>query len=170
MENLIRQAAEVVAVPLCAIAFSASVSIAAPGYLPVRTVTPGVTDPRVSQENIHQTICVPGYTAKVRPETSYTNKIKRDQLLKSGFADLNMSHYEEDHLISLQLGGSPEDPRNLWPQPYAGICGARIKDKLETRLKKLVCSGKITLREAQRSISTDWVAAYKKYYDPKGCE
>ena len=38
-----------------------------------------------------------------------------------------------------------------------------MKDKLETRLHKLVCYGKITLEEAQEAISTDWVKAYKKY-------
>ena len=29
-----------------------------------------------------------------------------------------MSDYQEDHLISLELGGNPTDPRNLWPEPY----------------------------------------------------
>ena len=28
------------------------------------------------------------------------------------------SDYQEDHLISLELGGNPTDPRNLWPEPY----------------------------------------------------
>lgn len=147
-----------------------SASIALAGDLPDPTMTPGWTDPKVTQETINQTICVSGYTAKVRPPTSYTNKLKREQIKAYGYTDTDLSHYEEDHLISLQLGGSPDDPRNLWPQPYEGTCGARIKDKIEGRLKRLICSGKITLDEAQHAIATDWIAAYKKYYDTAGCK
>ena len=138
--------------------------------LPDPVMTPGWADPRVTQETIKQTICVSGYTETVRPPTSYTNKIKKEQIKDYVYTDLNSSHYEEDHLISLQLGGSPDDPRNLWPQPYKGSCGARVKDKVEGKLKRLVCSGKITLEEAQQAIATDWIEAYKKYYDPAGCK
>jgi len=28
------------------------------------------------------------------------------------------SHYEEDHFISLEVGGHPKDPKNLWPEMY----------------------------------------------------
>jgi hypothetical protein len=34
--------------------------------------TPGVRDPRAKQSNIRSTICRSGYTATVRPPTSYT--------------------------------------------------------------------------------------------------
>lgn len=144
-------------------------SAALAGDLPDPVMTPGVADPRVTQETIDQTICVPHYTETIRPRTSYTNKIKREQIEAYGYTDKNLKHYEEDHLISLQLGGSPDDPRNLWPQPYSGTCGARIKDKLEGRLKRLVCKKKITLKEAQQAIASDWIAAYKRYYDAAGC-
>jgi hypothetical protein len=138
--------------------------------LPDPAMTPGWTDPRVTKETIKQTICVSGYTETVRPPTSYTNKLKQEQIKAYGYSDTKLGHYEEDHLISLQLGGSPDDPRNLWPQPYEGSCGARVKDKIEGKLKRLVCSGKITLEEAQQAIATDWIEAYKKYYDPAGCK
>jgi hypothetical protein len=29
---------------------------------------------------------------------------------------------------------------------------------------ELVCGGRLDLAEAQRDISTDWIAAYKKYF------
>jgi hypothetical protein len=70
--------------------------------------------------------------------------------------------HEVDHLISLELGGS-NAIRNLWPEPYAGVWGARTKDKLENRLHALVCAGSLTLQAAQRAISVDWVAAYQRY-------
>ena len=74
-----------------------------------------------------------------------------------------MSNYEIDHLISLELGGS-NDITNLWPEPYAGRWNARVKDNLENRLHRLVVNGELDLRTAQRVISHDWIAAYKKYF------
>lgn len=137
--------------------------------LPDRTRTPGVTNPDVTQDNINQTICVSGWTKTIRPPTSYTNKLKTEQIKEYGYKDKKLSSYEEDHLISLQLGGHPTDPKNLWPQPYDRQCGARVKDVVETRLKRLICDGKITLAEAQKAISTNWITAYKKYVNREGC-
>jgi hypothetical protein len=72
--------------------------------------------------------------------------------------------YEVDYLITPALGGA-DDIRNLWPQPYVStVWNARVKDELEDRLRELVCGGQLDLAEAQRDISTDWIAAYKKYF------
>ena len=129
-------------------------------------VTPGVLNKDVNQSNIQTTVCKAGWTAKIRPTVTYTNKLKLDQL-KTTYSSFTLtwgsdpSKYEEDHLISLQLGGDPSDPKNLWPQPYADN-GARKKDVVETALKRLVCSNKITLKDAQKAI-LNWPTAYKKY-------
>ncbi len=70
---------------------------------------------------------------------------------------------EIDHLISLELGGA-DTVDNLWPQPYDGEWNAHDKDRLENKLKHMVCVEKtISLRQAQKEIATDWVEAYKKY-------
>jgi hypothetical protein len=124
-----------------------------------------MSDPAVTQSNIQTTICVSGYTATVRPPSSYTDKLKSGQLNdpKYRYKDHVMADYEEDHLVPLELGGHPTDPKNLWPELYAGVNGARVKDQLEDRLKRLVCSGMVTLQEAQAAISTNWIAAYRKY-------
>ena len=132
-----------------------------------KTVTPGVLNKNVMQTNIATTICKSGWTATIRPTVTYTNNLKAEQLkttYKSYVAiwGPEMSAYEEDHLISLQLGGDPKDPKNLFPQPYAGN-NARKKDIVETALKRLVCAGTMKLSDAQKLISTDWAAAYKKY-------
>ena len=137
--------------------------------LPDPERTPGAVNADVVQGNIRQTICASGWTRTIRAPTSYTNKLKREQIAEYGYKDKRLSSYEEDHLISLQLGGHPTDARNLWPQPYRERCGARIKDVLETRLKRLVCENKIALAEAQKASATDWVAAYKKYVNKEGC-
>jgi hypothetical protein len=95
--------------------------------------------------------------------------LKTQQIKEYRYKEKRLAEYEEDHLISLQLGGHPTDPQNLWPQPYRIKCGARIKDAVETKLKRLVCKGELTLAQAQRAIATNWVAAYKKYVDVDGC-
>jgi hypothetical protein len=68
---------------------------------------------------------------------------------------------EIDHLISRELGGA-DDVKNLWPQPYNPSPGAHSKDWLENTLHKEVCSGTISLADAQKEIATDWYAAYLK--------
>ena len=66
---------------------------------------------------------------------------------------------EVDHLISLELGGANTSD-NLWPQPYNGEWNAIDKDRLEKRMQSLICTKKtLDLKDAQREIATDWVAA-----------
>jgi hypothetical protein len=60
------------------------------------------------------------------------------------------SQYQEDHLISLELGGHPTDVRNLWPEPYPR---AAEVDSIENELNDKVCSGAMSLDDAQRSES-----------------
>ena len=99
----------------------------------------------------------------IRPPVSYTNHLKRKQIKQYGYTDRNPSHYEEDHLISLALGGSPIDPKNLWPEPRKIEWSAKKKDELENALHKAVCNDEIPLAQAQHEIATDWVGAYRKY-------
>ena len=127
--------------------------------------TTGLLNPDVTQATIGQTICQRGWTSTIRPPATYTSHLKASQLVGtySYYSDKIPSDYEEDHLISLELGGSPTSPANLWPEPYAGKYGARVKDQLENKLKRLICSGRISLTEAQQAISSNWYSAYLKY-------
>lgn len=112
-------------------------------------------------------VCTKGYTKCVR---SVSAAIKRAVYKAynmpagnhTGVCDVDEG-CEIDHLISLELGGS-NDRKNLWPQPYQGLkFNAHVKDQLENFYHDQVCrTGKITLKTAQKEISTDWVAAYKK--------
>lgn len=152
-------------------ALAATKAPATPDWvLPNSKVTPGAINPNVTQANIKDNVCKANWTATVRPPVSYTNKLKATQMAgdyKSLAATFGAAaaNYEEDHLISLQLGGSPTDPKNLWPEPYAGN-NARKKDVIETKLKNLICTGKIKLADAQKAIATNWVLAYNKYVTP----
>jgi hypothetical protein len=130
--------------------------------LPDLRCTPGALNPGVKQSNIKTTICVSGWTKTVRPPTTYTNKLKVQGIADYGFRDKNIGHYEEDHLIPLSVGGSPDSPRNLWPESYSGKSGARVKDKLENFIHRAVCKGTYRLGTA-RSAFRDWKAAFKRY-------
>jgi hypothetical protein len=110
---------------------------------------PGVLNPDVTQANIASTICVRGWTDTVRPPVEYTNELKLKQMRAYGERG-PLSGYQEDHLISLELGGDPVDPRNLWPEPYPR---ASDVDQVENELNAEVCSGKLSLADAQRKES-----------------
>ena len=70
-------------------------------------------------------------------------------------------------MISLQLGGDPNDYRNLWVEPAdpghrkgSGVNNA--KDPGETKLHTAVCKGTVTLAAAQQAIVTDWTTALSR--------
>jgi len=127
--------------------------------LPDPSCTPGVTNPDVKQSTINQTICVSGWTATIRPPTSYTNPLKQQGIIDYGYSDTNMSDYKEDHFIPLELGGSPRSPSNLWPEPHAGTPNSSTKDTVENRLKRAVCNGEATLVAAQDALVSNWTTA-----------
>jgi len=112
-----------------------------PDLYPNPRITPGVTNPDVTQANIDQTNCESGWTATVRPPASYTKSLKEKGIIQYSYSDSNLNDYEEDHFIPLELAGSPTDPSNLWPEPYntmieGKIVGALQKDMVENLLKK----------------------------------
>ena len=131
-----------------------------PPYAAFLPTVPGAINPAVTQANIKTTICVSGWTKTVRPPTSYTNKIKRNLMVTLHLPG-KASDYELDHELSIEDGGDPSSLQNLWMQPYAGQWGARTKDKIETRLKTLVCNGSIDLATAQHELQFDWIESYQ---------
>ena len=154
--------------PNLAVGLGAAVWLAAVAdsrSLPDPSLTPGALNPAVTEATIATTICVRGWTRSVRPPAEYTEELKRRQIREYGYADRRLRSYEEDHLVPLDLGGSPDDPRNLWPEPRETPDGwnADRKDELEAVLVQLVCSHQVPLQEAQRAIATDWIAAYRRF-------
>jgi hypothetical protein len=117
-------------------------------YVASWSLTPGVVNPDVTQASIRSTICVPGWTRTIRPPTTYTNELKLEQMRAYGSRG-GPGDYQEDHLISLELGGDPRDPRNLWPEPRPH---AEEVDGTENSLREGICSGAMTLAEGQRRI------------------
>jgi hypothetical protein len=155
--------------------------------------TPGAVNPAINSDTKADTICNPHWSTKsIRPPSSYTTKLKRRQMRELGYTldnplpriptkngqstrlDLskciersgNSACYEEDHLISLEIGGDPTSESNLWPEPWSGPLNAHIKDVLENTLHRQVCDGSVKLETAQKAIAFDWVAAYEQYVGP----
>lgn len=135
--------------------------------LPNPALTPGSINPNVTQDNLDSTVCLRGWTATVRPPSAYTNALKLAQIVEYGYADRSPSHYQEDHLVPLEVGGAPRDPRNLWPQPNevrlpdGTFVGSAAKDDLEDYLHAAVCARRILLADAQRAVAGDWIATWE---------
>ena len=127
------------------------------GQLPDPRCTPGSIDPAVTQANIRSTICRSGYTKKVRPSESQTERFKFD-VAYPAYSDAKSKRTELDHLVSLELGGS-NDATNLWPESPPT---PNPKDKVENALNAAVCDGRVTLAAAQDAIASDWLTAEAK--------
>ena len=143
--------------------------LAAPGAYaqssrPDPTRTPGALNLEVTQENIGQTICVRGWTRTVRPPEQFTYNLKRAQI-RHWYHGGRLRDFEEDHLIPLNLGGAPNDVRNLWPEPRHSADGwtADVKNELEAELQHRVCTGQLDLATARHAIATDWIEAWRQY-------
>jgi hypothetical protein len=121
---------------------------------PLPKLTPGATR-AISRE----AVCAGG--PELQP---VAGEVAREVFRRYGIESPVPRTYEIDYLIPPDLGGS-DDPRNLWPQPYAGgVWNSRVKDALEDRLRALVCSGQMDLQTAQQEMARDWIAAYKRHF------
>jgi hypothetical protein len=135
--------------------------------LPNGTLTPGAINPDATPDDLSATVCKSGWATSVRPPSAYTAALKLVQIVEYGYADRNPSHYQEDHLVPLELGGAPRDKRNLWPEPNVAMLpdgtavGSAQKDALEDALHARVCDAGLALGDAQRMIAVDWVAAWE---------
>ncbi len=135
--------------------------------LPDSACTPGAVDTSATWERL----C-----------TRSTREVRRtkESIVRAVFASYGVSREdgvprENDHVISLELGGAENDPANFFPQAYedeakleAGLLsddelGAHAKDKVENWLHARVCRRELVLADAQRMIATDWVAVYHEY-------
>ncbi len=121
----------------------------------------GAFNPDVRQETIGQTICVRGYTKGIRPSANLTHGVKQMLLKRAGRDHAQAFEYELDYIVPLALGGHPRKLENFELQLRAGESGARRNNRIEAKLQCLVCSGQMTLADAQREIFENWQTAYQ---------
>lgn len=129
------------------------------GVLPDATCTPGATNPAVTQADVGATICTSGWTTRIRPPEAYTDDLKAAQMTAYGDHDA-ISAYEEDHVVPLELGGAPTDPRNLWPEHGRS---PNPKDRVESAGRRAGCDGRIPLAAAQTAIASNWRRSASKW-------
>jgi hypothetical protein len=140
--------------------------------LPDRRCTPGALNPKVKSSTLKATICKSGYTASIRPPSSVTSVEKRVNAKSYNYRG-SLRQTEYDHLIPLELGGDPNDPRNLWVEPpspgHKPRQGFRNpKDTVERKARLLVCRGRVPLALMQRAIAVHWATALAAVGHPSG--
>lgn len=127
--------------------------------VPVSVPEPSLTPGAVVTESREQ-VC----NAQAPKNRAVPVSLQRRVFEEYGIPGAQPQAYEVDYLITPALGGA-DDIRNLWPQSYSpAVWNAHVKDALEDRLRDLVCSGTVDLAAAQHDLSSDWIAAYKKYF------
>ena len=155
--------------------------------VPDNSITPGLTDPAVTDAaEICGKIWQPGPKGAppVKGGTltySQAGRQTSQGLKEQAFAGYGIPDphdggvsYEVDHRIPLSLGGR-DDVHNLWPQSRtAPGFNAWVKDRLEDRLYNLVCHPQagdpaVTLLQAQAVFKGDWTQAYDTYCDDTSC-
>jgi len=128
-------------------------SVSALAQLPNHRLTPGAIRTTKASD-----ICAPSFrTAKYRHTTA---SVKKHVCEAYGVKRCpREGEMEIDHLIPLELGGA-DVPENLWVEfaKYAdGSPGFHVKDVLENELHRRVCRGEMSLPDAQRCLTRNWV-------------
>lgn len=117
-------------------------------------------NPDVTPATIHKTICVRGYSDTVRPSTSYTNPVKFRLMRQAGLQVSDKADWALDHRIPIALGGHPRSLENL--RLLTKHDNSR-KSRIEVKLLCYVCTGQMSLGQAQQEIWLDWEVAYKAH-------
>lgn len=124
------------------------------GALPDAACTPGAIFPDATVNQI----CQSGYASSVR---NVPTSVKNQVYAEYGITTHYTGQYEVDHLVSLELGGS-NDISNLWPEAASPTPGFHQKDQVENYMHDQVCSGKVSLKQAQIDIATNWLTIYNQ--------
>lgn len=103
-------------------------------------------------------VCMKGFSKMIRRTTS---EMKRKTY--RAYELRNTKANKIDHLVPLSLGGA-DTMKNLWPSDFnAAHHDADDKDRLELKIRKLVCTGKLSVSKGQKLFLDDWHDAYDTY-------
>lgn len=126
-------------------------------YLPDPALTPGVVASTDSA-----LVCEKDYPARVRHVTNRT----KSQVYKHYGVDKEqcVKGCKIDHLVPLAIGGS-NDIQNLWPHEYGADWNVFQKTRLEVRLRKEVCMGRMPITDAQACIKDNWTQCFSRFFN-----
>jgi len=115
----------------------------------------GVPDPSLTPGTIASADTANVCASDGRPGSAYSraNRSMNEDARKADFARYGVPwadhrEYENDHLVSLCLGGA-DAAGNRWPEPRFGSWSAYDKDRLESYACHEVCTGRLDLGTAQ---------------------
>ncbi len=103
----------------------------------------------------------PGRVArKDKDRRGVTEAMERKVFARYGIPWSRRAEFKIDHLIPVELDGA-DTIDNLWPQsrrvkPY----GAERKEFLTQHLVARIAAGKMTIAQAQKEISEDWISCF----------
>lgn len=129
--------------------------------LPDRRCSPGAYSSRLTKA----VICSSHFRTRNirRLEKSKKHAVEREYGLPAGYF---ANALQIDRIVPLRLGGS-NSIANLFPEEYAfadHAPGYAVKDRLDRRIRSLVCSGRMRLRTAQQRIAADWEKLYRDVF------
>jgi hypothetical protein len=128
---------------------------------PDRRCSPGAYSSRLTKAVICSSHFHTDEIRRLARSTKY--RVEREYGLPAGLFSRAL---EIDHVVPLRLGGS-NNIANLFPEEYAFADhspGYPAKDRLDKRLRELVCAGRLRLRVAQRRIAADWESLYRQVF------
>jgi hypothetical protein len=128
------------------------------GPLPDRRCSPGAYYSGLTEV----VICGAGFRTSAIRNVPQSEKfaVEKEYGLEPAFYGRTI---EIDHIVPLELGGS-NSLVNLFPEPGAGTANYRVKDRLENRLRELVCAGTLSLGTARVRIVSNWEALYRQVF------
>jgi hypothetical protein len=104
--------------------------------------TPRAIDPSITQQNFQSTSCINGYI-KTHPLEYCTNKLKKRQIRKYEYTDMNPKHFEENQLIPGSIMDTPGDQHDIWPKSRDSEWNTDKKIRLVFANHRVVCDQKI---------------------------
>lgn len=133
-------------------------------FLPIRSVSPGA-----AVQIDRAAVCDAAKATKQSRGWVLTASAQSELFSAYGIAAEQRDLYLIEMIVPAGLGGQVV-PANLWPHLMFGPWNAGDKVRLEKKLERLVCAGKLDLEMAQQALTHDWTAAYESYvghYPPK---
>ena len=116
---------------------------------------PGELDPAVT-ENTAQTICTGAWVTAASQRQPPPTTL--EQLLIEYQLPGNPVTYALAWVIPVEDGGSPTSTKNLYPLPLNGFGGQQTRTTVASQLHHEICSHKITVTQAAKTLQGDWLS------------